>query len=265
MALFSLNGRDVAEQEYEGCFPPTASACFTSFRGHVARGMVRVLRWAWHSKRLEQDCLFLDFACPNFEQVWHLVGTLSAKLELDQEKEDLRVRVDVMSGFCGVRVSKIPRLAEGPQPISLASVQNLRSSPTHKTFEAARVSLSAMLQVQPGADEALLISCNGDVHEGAWSNFGWIAEDSEVMVTPFGLDGITQRILPELVSSDAGFRFGGAERINIFDSRFASISPFVMSSVRGIVPVARIDGVNFAPSAQILRLAEAYRRALYTS
>ncbi len=264
--LFSLNGRIASQREYESIFPVSATACFTSFRAHVARGEVRVLHWDWHTKRLQADSCFLYFGSPKFDDVWRVIERSSHELEPNQNREDVRVRVDLVSGCYGIRVSKISRLDVSPQAISLATVRHLRPSPSHKTFEAAKVSLSAMLQIEQRADEALMISPMGEVHEGAWSNFGWITADNKVMITPFGLNGVTQRIIPELIAFaglDCGF--GGAASINVFDSQFSSIYPFVMSSVRGIVPVARVDERTLASSAQVLRLAEAYRGLLYES
>ncbi|MFW5924639.1 MAG: aminotransferase class IV [Myxococcota bacterium] len=127
--------------------------------------------------------------------------------------------------------------------------------------------LANLLAVQQarerGGQEALLLSADGAVLEGASSNVFVLRGGT--LRTPRAeagiLEGITRRRVLAL-AREAGLPI--VESVLFVQDLYAADEVFITSSIREVVPVVRVDGVPVGdgrPGGVARRLLEAYRRA----
>jgi branched-chain amino acid aminotransferase len=113
-----------------------------------------------------------------------------------------------------------------------------------------------------GAYEALLCDAQGFVAEGSSSNV-FLVTAGELATPPLGagiLDGITRR---HILALAPGLGLRVAERPLRPADLAAAAEVFITSSIRGVVPVARVDGAavgDGAPGPVTRALAAAYLR-----
>jgi branched-chain amino acid aminotransferase len=99
--------------------------------------------------------------------------------------------------------------------------------------------------IAAGGDDAIMKSASGDIAEGATSNLFLVASSpgSARIVTPSIetglLEGITRRVVVQLAR---GLGLPPHEGRVTHDDLLAASEVFLTSSVRGIMPVTRIDG-----------------------
>lgn len=103
--------------------------------------------------------------------------------------------------------------------------------------------LAVQQAVARGADDAILCNSAGEVAEGATSNVFAVLGDE--LVTPHLeaglLAGITREVVCEL-ATNAGFTV--RERTLLPDQLRQASEVFLTSSVRGVMPVTRLDGAS---------------------
>jgi branched-subunit amino acid aminotransferase/4-amino-4-deoxychorismate lyase len=97
--------------------------------------------------------------------------------------------------------------------------------------------------IAAGGDDAIMKSATGDIAEGATSNLFLVTGGGTHLVTPSIetglLEGITRRVVFRLAR---GLGFPPHEGRVTHDDLLAASEVFLTSSVRGIMPVTKIDG-----------------------
>jgi branched-subunit amino acid aminotransferase/4-amino-4-deoxychorismate lyase len=115
--------------------------------------------------------------------------------------------------------------------------------------------------VEAGAKEALMVTQEGEVLEGATSNGFWLVENTlwTVPVAAGILAGITRAHILT-VARDLGWEV--AERVPLVSELLHSEAVFISSSIRELVSVVRIDGEQVGAgrvSPRVLALHAAFR------
>lgn len=132
------------------------------------------------------------------------------------------------------------------------------------SFKTTSKILHVMARVEAaekGADEALLINTNGEVAEAASGNIFWVYQD-KICTVPTGrgvLPGITRAIVLEICQT---LGLPTNKRVIKPEALRSSTGIFVTQSVRGIVPVISLDGVQVALSPLVDQIAGSYNEML---
>jgi 4-amino-4-deoxychorismate lyase len=199
------------------------------------RGGVAPL-WYLHLRRLAGSCKALGIPLPG-------------ELPTPGGGHDRVHRIQV--GRRGATVTERP---VGPaDPVRLVTVSGVVHQPyPHKTTDRAQFT-HAMEQARTrGADDGVLLAEGGWVTEaGIWSLFWW--DDGRVAAPPLGLG-----VLPGVARARIGEQTGGVleRRVRIDELRGRPL--FVANAVRGVVPVASLDGAEVPPEGATTTLARAF-------
>jgi branched-chain amino acid aminotransferase len=153
---------------------------------------------------------------------------------------DALLRVLVTRG--GRRVALVEPLPDMPASLTLGHVTY---APTRvldgvKSLSYAANMLATRLARERGFDEALLVSPEGRVLECPTSSFFWV-RGGELLTPPLSdhvLDSITRR----LIMSAPGAR----EQPTSLEELASADEAFIASSVREVLPVHRIEGLELA-------------------
>ena len=180
----------------------------------------------------------------------------------DAGNEDSKVRVVVTRGggamALDTRRSEAPLLVVYVTPLELPSQEDVRRglsaavvdyrghnrdmfAPALKTGNYLPSILALRSAIEQGAEEAILLNAEGDVAEAAASNLFAVIEGR--LVTPHLATGLLPGITRERVL-DLAARAGldtEERRLSVAELRGAS-EVFLTSSIRGIMPVTRLDG-----------------------
>ena len=151
------------------------------------------------------------------------------------------LRVVVETGRASVTVRELPRL-EPPRVITVAEVHQRYP---HKTTDRAGFVRAIEAAVVAGADDALLLNGDGWVAEGAaWSVFWWEGDELCTPALELGiLPGIGRaRVLEIAPQAGKRAREGSYARLAL-----AGKSLFLTNAVRGVVPIAALDGEPVPP------------------
>ncbi len=142
---------------------------------------------------------------------------------------------------CIVSLSPFERVPLPPRGISVITVKMERTHPEakalpyHKEYEAHA---KAVLQ---GCAEAILINTRNEVTEGAYSNVFWMKDGVLFTRENDVLQGITRaKVMENAKKESIPFQFA----IITKEELLTMDEVFITSSLRGIVPVAEIDGVR---------------------
>jgi 4-amino-4-deoxychorismate lyase len=155
------------------------------------------------------------------------------------------LRLEVRDGRASVTVRALPPL-EAPAVIAASEPHRPYR---HKTTERECFVDAAGEADRAAADDALLLTHDGCVAEGTtWSVFWW---DGEILRTP-ALDlsilpGIGRGRVLELVPRVQEGRYGR--------EALAGKSLFLTNAVRGVVPIASLDGATVPPDPRTAELA----------
>ena len=210
-----------------------------------------------HLSRLERSAAIMGFVAPPRElitQASHdtlsrvpaeacylrIVVTRGAgALELDPDSADTPRLVVIAKPL------RLPRRELYETGIALATVGERRNAPGHVPPEVKSSNyLSSVMALrsakQRGAHEALLCDPSGNVCEGATSNI-FVLQGSAIHTPPLSvgiLPGVTRAMVIALCTSE-----GLAVREEPFRVPFAQAAGevFLTSSIRGILPVSRLD------------------------
>jgi branched-chain amino acid aminotransferase len=149
--------------------------------------------------------------------------------------EDAALRLMATRG--GRRILIIERLPNFPASMSLACVtySPVRLLDGVKSLSYAANVLAGRLAREQGFDDALLVTPHGRVLEAPTSSFFWV-KDSELLTPPLEdrvLDSITRRLILDTI--------GGREAITTREHLDAADEAFLVSSLREVTPVHRID------------------------
>jgi len=192
-----------------------------------------------HLARLERSVVALGVARPS-QDVSALVAPFAGT-------DDAVLRLEVRGGRATLTVRELPSL--DPPAVITASEPHVPYP--HKTTERDRFVDAAREAEVAEADDALLLTHDEWVAEGTvWSLACW--EDVEVVTPALDLGilpGIGRARLLELVRS----REGRMRRTELEDK-----SLFLINAVRGVVPIASLDGVSVPADPRTTELARRF-------
>jgi len=229
---------------------------FTSFRVLAVDGGVRVLGLSLHYERLLLGCQRFGLTAPSLHYITSEIRTCMEDLHL----KEARVRVEIFRDQFITRVAAIDPLQQ------VASSMKLQTISVSRPYEDLKSSLGAALSEQYQSDcqpscEMLYVDPNGFIIEGAWSNFGWIDSAGSVCFTGRGLNGVTQRVIGALLIEEG--RSVRIESATLHDLITGGVAPFIMSALRGIIAVSKINEAFFFPDKDIAKIRERYMAATY--
>jgi branched-subunit amino acid aminotransferase/4-amino-4-deoxychorismate lyase len=203
----------------------------------VRRGRIPFL--AQHLARLERSLQQLGLPTPS-----PAVAGLARPFA---DTGEAVLRIEASDGRAAVTVREPPR----PEaPLVVTASEPHRPYP-HKTT-ARDAFADAMVEAEVAeADDALLLTPDGWVAEGtAWNVFWW---DGPVLRTPALALGVLPGIARARVLELAGGVEGRYPR-----AALEGKSLFLTNAVRGVVPLASLDGVAVPPDARTEELARRF-------
>ena len=163
------------------------------------------------------------------------------------EMDEAVLRLEVREGRAAVTVGGVPG---GGSPVVITAVA--RHVPySHKTTERDCFEEAAAEADRAEADDALLLTAEGWVAEGTeWSLFWWEGERLRTPGLELGiLPGVGRARIGELVRVEEG-----RWRRETLEGR----SLFLASAVRGVVPLARLDGAPVPLEPRTAEIARAF-------
>ncbi|HEX4562803.1 MAG TPA: aminotransferase class IV [Gemmatimonadales bacterium] len=157
--------------------------------------------------------------------------------------QDGVVRVEADDG--GLHVSS--RLHESPRPISVRAIPGFRPYP-HKTGDREQFARACKEAQASGADDALLVSTEGEPAEGTtWSLFWW---DSGGLKTP----ALSLGVLPGVARARFA-EMGALGEGKVAVDGLAARGCFAANAVRGVIPIREINGALVRADERTVRLA----------
>jgi branched-chain amino acid aminotransferase len=173
----------------------------------------------------------------------------------------LGARLATLTG--GRVIAIVEPLPEQPSELALAIVDwplPRRAEPALKTLAYLDHIIARELAAAAGADEAVRLDADGDAIEGATSNLFTVTGGAVATPSAHGaLPGITRARVLALCGElgiPAAVRRLPARELRAADEVFAT------SSLRGVVPVTRLDGAPRAAGPITRRIADAYAHAM---
>jgi branched-subunit amino acid aminotransferase/4-amino-4-deoxychorismate lyase len=154
----------------------------------------------------------------------------------------------------GRRGATVSERAVGPtDPVRLVTISGVVHRPyPHKTTDRAQFAHALDQARTRGADDGVLLAEGGWVTEtGIWSLFWW--EDSRVAAPPLALG-----VLPGVARARIAEQTGGVVERRVRMDEVRGRSLFVANAVRGVVPVASIDGAEVPVDGATMTLARAF-------
>jgi len=195
---------------------------------HAPPGLIETIRirngeaplWYLHLRRLAVSCKALGVPLPG-------------ELEVPKGGNDRVYRLEV--GMRGVQVSE--RLAGPVTPVRLIVSKVAHHSYPYKTTDRAQFDRALDAARAAGADDALLLTPGGFVAETAiWSVLWWDYDELCGPAAELGiLPGVGRARVTELA--------GKVEERRSTLKDLEGLPLFLVNAVRGVVPVATLDGV----------------------
>jgi len=228
----------------------------------------QVVDLAAHLDRLGETIAFLALRCLERDTIAAAVVAAVAAAGAGEH----RIRIVVTRGPGGLAAS-LSELGVGHtivivEPLPAASIAGItlavvdwpipaRRGHGHKTLAYLDHVLARELARAAGADEGVRLDATGAVAEGATSNLFVVAGGA--VATPTTERGVLPGIVrARVLALSEQLGIGAAARRITLDELHAADEVFVTSSVRGVVPVTRIDGVPREGGAITSRIATAY-------
>ena len=230
---------------------------FTTFRANFEPGLPlpAILHLDYHVERLLASVRSLGIlpeipAVADFER--RLRSAISSLYRHRSLPDELSVRVVASEEGFSLCASPFQTLWPVGSTIKLRSFQLQRALPEHKTTSAAVSVLAHRDAAAAGADEALLISDEGLVREGAWSNIFWFDRSGALFTSKSSvLPGVTRRILQQLVDCHA---------VDLAYDEFLTTAAeiFITQSTTGLTPVMQVDDRSFATGENFQRISQIF-------
>ena len=191
--------------------------------------------WYLHLRRLAVSCKALGIPLPG-------------ELEVPKGGNDRVYRLEV--GMRGVQVSE--RLPGPTTPVTLMVSKVTHHSYAYKTTERAQFDRALDAARAAGADDALLLTPGGFIAETAiWSVLWW--DYGQLCGPAFDLGilaGVGRSRITDLV--------GKVEERRSTPKDIEGLPLFLVNAVRGVVPVATLDGVKVPPGRETDALARRF-------
>jgi len=161
---------------------------------------------------------------------------------------DAVLRVEVRDGRASVTVRELPRL----EPPAVITASEPHQPYPHKTTERDCFADAGREAEVAEADDALLLTHEGWVAEGTvWTVFWWERDGLRTPALDLGiLPGIARARVLELVKRVEQGRYP--------EQALRGKSLFLTNAVRGIVPIASLDGVPVPADARTAELAQRF-------
>lgn len=231
-----------------GCFET-----FTSYNGHF-------LHLEKHVNRLNEGIEFLTETDDDFcstHEIQKEISQLLAKNNLKKDESIVRIQA-FLSGSTGylltnhhrvqtvITASKLENYPD-PQILAASDINVIPASckPVHlKLSNMLHYRQAGILAKNEGADDALMLTVDGNVAETSIGNLFW--EDGQTVYTPSAkcdiLPGIMRSVVIKILDKmGITVREGEYSQQNILDSK----QVWYTNSVREIVQVSRIDDQRF--------------------
>lgn len=224
-----------------------------------------------HLDRLYEAVTFLQLKALERAKLVDAIYRTIAKAGSGEHR--IRVVLTRGAGGVGARFAELPRghaivivddLPPQPEEMALAVVDwplPRRTSPGYKTLAYLDPLIARELARAAGADDAIRLDAAGHVVEGATCNI-FVVVAGTVVTPPVdrgALPGIVRaRVL--VLCSREGVK-SAVRDVTLRELRGAE-ELFVTSSLRGIVPVTRLDGAMRTPGSITRRLEHAYASAM---
>ncbi len=195
-----------------------------------------------HLARLERSLRELDLARPSQD--------VAALVQPFAETDDAVLRVEVRGGRASVTVRELPPIEP---PAVITAPEPHRPYP-HKTTERDCFVHAAERAVATGADDALLLTPEGLVAEGTvWTLFWWEGDRLSTPALELGiLPGIGRARVLELAPQVEEGRFPRAA--------LAGKGLFLTNAVRGVLPIAALDGTAVPADTRTSELVKRFWR-----
>jgi branched-subunit amino acid aminotransferase/4-amino-4-deoxychorismate lyase len=192
-----------------------------------------------HLARLERSLSELGLPRPK-QDVRHLATPFSAT-------DDAVLRVEVLDGRASVTVRELPAL----EPPAVITASEPHQPYPHKTTDRDCFRDAADEAEVAEADDALLMTHEGWVAEGTtWNLFWWDGDGLRTPALDLGiLSGVGRARVMELERVVEG-RYPR----DTLDGR----SLFLTNAVRGVVPIASLDGAAVPPDPRTAELARRF-------
>jgi branched-subunit amino acid aminotransferase/4-amino-4-deoxychorismate lyase len=233
----------------------------------------RLFMWERHLERMVLSAAELGFPVPPSPIV--LAHALAQVLEAER-LDDAVARVTVTRGIPGGRPTRagcwveaeplMGRLWRGTRSGEARAVLSKQpfepgSVGRHKTTSRLAYHLAREEARARDADEALLVSCAGEVLEGSVSNVFVVARGA--VATPPRASGILPGITRAFVLERcAALGIPALERVIGRDELFSADEVFLTNAVQEVVPLAAIDGRAIPYREVGVRLRDDYRGAV---
>ena len=151
-------------------------------------------------------------------------------------------RIKIIATKEGIIISSIntridPKVYKG---VSVKSIERMREIPEVKSLSYISSFLSHEEAVKKGYFEALLINEKEEVYEGAYSNLFWFEADTLCTREKGVLPGITRKVVIEISPYKIKYK-----KIKLKDL-IKKKEIFITQSIKGIVPVVKIDNRKIA-------------------
>lgn len=160
---------------------------------------------------------------------------------------DAALRLEVSDGRAAVTVREVPSL----DPPAVITASEPHAPYPHKTTERDCFADAAHEALVAEADDALLLTHEGWVAEGTvWSVCWW--EESGLRTAPLGLG-----ILPGIGRARV-LELAPAEEVRCARPGLEGKSLLLVNAVRGVVPIASLDGARVPEDARTSQLARAF-------
>jgi branched-chain amino acid aminotransferase len=189
-----------------------------------------------------------------YEEHMARLGRTGAGLRLDYDEDALRAEIAALLGAAGpadgllrVVLTRGGRriLTVEPLPVRppVARVATITYSPTRvldglKTLSYAANMLAGRLAREQGFDEALLVTPHGRVLEGPTWSFFWVS-GGRVFTPP-----LEDRILASITRAYVVEECDATEQPCTLDDLAVAEEAFIASTVRVVMPIAVIDGIE---------------------
>ena len=193
-----------------------------------------------HLGRLQRSLAALGLGAPG--------GDLAALARAAVGEGDGVVRIEVRDGRAAVTTGPVPSV--DPPSVIIAAVPH--APYPHKTTARDRFEEAHAEAQRAGADDALLVTASGHVAEGTvWSLFWW---DGDRLCTPAAdlgvLPGVGRARVMELIEVTEV-----VEGVEVVE---AGRSLFLVNAVRGIVPLASLEGRAVPADARTTELSRRF-------
>ncbi len=151
-------------------------------------------------------------------------------------------RIKIIAIKEGIIISSIqtkidPKVYKG---VSVKSIDRMREIPEVKSLSYISSFLSHEEAVKKGYFEAILVNEKGEVYEGAYSNLFWFEADTLCTREKDVLPGITRKVVLEI--SPYKIKYKNIKLKDLLKKK----EIFITQSVKGVVPVIKIDNKKIA-------------------